>query len=80
MSKANVTELRVDDHMKEGDIEDSKMPDGYRSESNMSPVSSNTGEKEQHNPGIDAEVANFFATQGQKEIGERIESRAGNNM
>jgi hypothetical protein len=80
MSKANVTELRVDDHMKQGDIEDSKMPADYRSDSNMSPVSSNTGEKAQHNTGIDAEVANFFAAQGQKEIGEQIGGCTSENM
>ncbi|KAG9121118.1 hypothetical protein FRC07_003057 [Ceratobasidium sp. 392] len=68
MSKANVTELRVDDHLKEVDLEDSKMPADYRSDSNMSPVSSTAGGKTQPAAGIDAEVANFFATQGDKKI------------
>jgi hypothetical protein len=70
MAQSGVHELRVDDHMKLGDIEDSKLPAGYKSDSDMSPVSSNTGEKVQHNAGIDAEVANFFAAQGDKPIGE----------
>ncbi|KAF8608268.1 MFS general substrate transporter [Ceratobasidium sp. AG-I] len=68
MSKPNVTELRIDDNLKQGDIEDSKVHPDYRSDSNMSPVSSNADGKVQHAAGIDSEVANFFATQGEKPI------------
>ncbi|QRV84106.1 major facilitator superfamily transporter [Ceratobasidium sp. AG-Ba] len=67
MSKTDVTELRVDDNLKQGDIEDAKLHPDYRSDSNMSPVSSNAG-GQAHHAGIDAEVANFFAAQGDKKI------------
>ncbi|KAF8756394.1 MFS general substrate transporter [Rhizoctonia solani] len=61
-------ELRIDDHMKVGDIEDSKLPDGYKNDEEMSPVSSKSGDGVGHNAGIDSEVANFFAAQEGKNI------------
>lgn len=70
MSQPTTHELRVDDHMKVGDIEESKLPAGYKSGSEMSPVSSNAEGQAKHSAGIDEEVANFFAAQGDKEIGK----------
>jgi hypothetical protein len=70
MSQPAARELRIDDHMKV-DIEDSKLPAGYKSDGEMSPVSSKTGDGAGHNAGIDAEVANFFAAQEGKNIGKQ---------
>ncbi|CCO29287.1 putative transporter C417,10 [Rhizoctonia solani AG-1 IB] len=67
MSQPAARELRIDDHMKV-DIEDSKLPAGYKNDGEMSLVSSKTGDGAGHNAGIDAEVANFFAAQEGKNI------------
>ncbi|CUA71692.1 putative transporter C1773,15 [Schizosaccharomyces pombe 972h-] [Rhizoctonia solani] len=68
MSQPATHEVRIDEHTKVGDIEDSKIPAGYKSDEEMSPVSSKTGDEVQHTAGIDAEVTNFFAAQGDKPI------------
>ncbi|CAE6341464.1 unnamed protein product [Rhizoctonia solani] len=68
MSQPTAHELRIDDHMKMGDIEDGKLPAGYKSDEEMSPVSSKTADGVDHNAGIDAEVANFFAAREGKNI------------
>ena len=70
MSQPATHELRIDNPTKVEDIEDSKIPAGYKSDEEMSPVSSKSGDGVEQNAGIDVEVANFFATRGEKPIGK----------